>query len=383
MLETVSKTKNPLLRLIEFGQSPWLDFINRTHTEDGSLKKLVDEDGLRGMTSNPSIFEKTMGYGTAYDAEIRQIVKAEPSITVGRLYEKLAVSDIRAATALLRGVFDEAKGGDGTVSMEVSPQIAHHTQETIEEGRRLWDAVGVPNLMIKIPGTEKGAPAIRQLTSEGISVNVTLLFSQEAYRSVLEAYIAGLEARHARGEDLSRVSSVASFYIGRVDVMVDGVIDDRVASGDAKAEVLKSLRGRVAIANAKLAYKHWKAVMASARWQALAKAGANPQRLLWASTSTKDEQYSDVLYVDELIGPETVNTMPLPTFDAFRDHGTVADTLGTGEAEAEKTIKTARASGIDLDRITSELLRDGLASFIEAFDQLMGVLEKKKAQFSA
>jgi transaldolase len=362
--------------LLKHGQSPWLDFINRTHTEDGSLKRMVEHDGLHGMTSNPAIFEKTMGYGHAYDAQIRKIL-AKHRVTAGELYEELAVTDIRAAADILRPVFDATDGADGHVSLEVSPLLAHDAEGTIVEARRLWKAVNVPNLMIKIPGTAAGARAIEQVTAEGINVNVTLLFAQDAYHAVLEAYVRGLERRLDAGHSIRRIASVASFYIGRVDLLVDEIIDRKIAKGEGNAAVLKALRGKVAIANAKLAYEHWEKVMASARWKKLAAAGADTQRILWASTSTKDKTYRDVVYVEELVAPDTVNTMPLPTYDAFRDHGEVRREMVRDYPEAHRVLKQLAECGIDLKSVTDKLLKDGLAGFDEAFENLHKTLERK------
>ncbi|AQS89264.1 transaldolase [Neoasaia chiangmaiensis] len=370
------KTRNPLKELVALGQSPWLDYINRTHTEEGELKRLVEEDGLRGMTSNPAIFEKTMGYGHAYDAQIKSIL-ARRKVGAGELYEELAVTDIRAACDTLHPVFESSKGQDGHVSIEVSPHLAHDAEGTIKEARRLWKAVDRRNLMIKIPGTPAGAKAIEQATADGISTNVTLLFSQKAYHETFNAYIKGLERRVADGEDVSRIASVASFYIGRVDLLVDEQIDRKIAAKDVHTNILRALRGKIAIANATLAYAHWQEVSRSDRWRNLAAAGANAQRLLWASTSTKDKTYSDVIYVDELIAPDTVNTMPLPTFEAFRDHGNPSEPMVIDVADAKAKLDALAKGGIDLHAITDKLLRDGLAGFNEAFDKLHTVLKGK------
>ncbi|AQS87374.1 bifunctional transaldolase [Neoasaia chiangmaiensis NBRC 101099] len=373
----VGKVANVLRDLGKHGQSPWLDFIQRSFTADGSLKKLVDEDGLKGVTSNPAIFEKAMGYGTDYDAQIKELLSKE-TLSAGELYEKLAITDIQETAKIMHPVFVETKGLDGYVSLEVSPYLAFDTEGTAEEARRLWKAVDRENLMIKIPGTKEGVPAFQQVTSEGISVNVTLLFSLDAYKDVLEAYISGLEARHAKGEDISKIASVASFFVSRIDGKIDGAIDKRIAAGDKDAEALKALRGKVAIANAKVAYQHYLEVKKSARWQKLAAAGANPQRLLWASTGTKDKAYSDVLYVDELIGPETVNTIPPATFDAFRDHGKLRDSLEEDVDGARKVMAETKRLGLDLDGVTTALVKDGCASFSDAFDQLLGAVAKKQ-----
>ncbi|MBY4639826.1 bifunctional transaldolase/phosoglucose isomerase [Gluconacetobacter entanii] len=375
-----SEAANPLKQLARFGQSPWLDFIQRSYTESGKLKKLVEEDGLKGVTSNPSIFQKAMGHGTDYDPQIRQILEHQ-IVDAGTLYETLAIHDIRAAAKVLHPVYEQTKKVDGYVSLEVSPYLARDTSATIAEARRLWLAVGAPNLMIKIPGTDEGAPAVQTAIAAGINVNVTLLFSLNAYKKVVEAYIAGLEDRLSRGESVTGIASVASFFVSRIDVKIDKEIDDRIAAGDRNATALKALRGKVAIANAKQAYEYWQGVVKSPRWQKLAQAGAMPQRLLWASTSTKDRTFSDVLYVDGLIGPETVNTIPPATFDDFRDHGKVAPTLTQDVAGAYKVISEARRLGLDLDGVTRILVDEGVRGFEEAFDALLGSIAAKQAAF--
>ena len=372
-----TETGNTLKQLGESGQAPWLDFIQRSFVNDGKLKELVERDGLRGVTSNPSIFEKAMGHGTEYDAELKSIV-AGGELSASDMYETCAITDIRAAADVLKPVWDETQGLDGYVSLEVSPYLALTTEPTVHEARRLWKRVERSNLMVKVPGTDQGVPAIRQLISDGININVTLLFSLDAYKAVLEAYLQGLEERHGKGEDISHISSVASFFVSRIDGKIDGAIDKRVAAGDAEVDTLKSLRGKVAIANAKIAYQHYLAVSASPRWQTLKAAGANPQRLLWASTGTKDKAYSDVLYVDELIGPDTVNTMPPATMDAFRDHGHVAPTIEADIDAAKTVLAEAERVGLDLAGVTSGLVADGVQSFADAFDALLGAVAAKR-----
>ncbi|GBQ16466.1 transaldolase [Komagataeibacter rhaeticus] len=372
--------ENPLKELARYGQSPWLDFIQRSYTENGSLKKLVEEDGLKGVTSNPAIFQKAMGQGTDYDAQIRSVLEHRV-LDAGALYELLAIDDIRAAARVLYPVYEQTKGVDGYVSLEVSPYLARDTKGTLHEALRLWKAVDARNLMIKIPGTDEGVPAVRAAIAEGLSINVTLLFSNEAYKKVLEAYITGLEDRLGRGESVSGIASVASFFVSRIDVKIDKEIDRRVAAGDRDAARLKALRGKVAIANAKMAYEYWKEVTASPRWKKLADAGAQPQRLLWASTGTKDKTFSDVVYVDGLIGPETVNTIPPATFDAFRDHGKVAETLTQDVAGAKKVLEEAKSLGLELDGVTKVLVDEGVASFADAFDDLLGSVAAKQAAF--
>ncbi len=372
-----SDAGNTLRQLGAAGQAPWLDFIQRSFVAEGKLRALVETDGLRGVTSNPSIFEKAMGHGTEYDAEMKDVVGSGET-TASAIYETLAITDIRAAADVLKPVWDETEGLDGYVSLEVSPYLALTTAPTIEEARRLHGRVDRPNLMVKVPGTEAGVPAIRQLIADGININVTLLFSLDAYKAVLEAYLGGLEERHGKGEDISHISSVASFFVSRIDGKIDGAIDKRLAAGDKDADALRAIRGKVAIANAKMAYQHYLEVSASPRWQALKSAGANPQRLLWASTGTKDKAYSDVLYVDELIGADTVNTMPPATMDAFRDHGHVGETLGAKLDEAKGVLAAAEAHGLDLAGVTRTLVDEGVASFADAFDALLGAVAAKR-----
>src|SRR5215470_15394515 len=315
---------NPLEVLHGYGQAVWLDFLSRRFIDEGELQKLVDYDGLTGVTSNPSIFEKAIAHSTDYDESLKTAETAD-DLDVMRLYERLAIEDIRRAADVLRPVYEAAQRADGYVSLEVSPYLAMDTEATIAEARRLARAVDRDNVMIKVPATEPGLPAIEQLTGEGINVNITLLFSQQVYEKVAEAYLAGLEHLTAQGGDPQRVASVASFFVSRIDVAVDKIIDERLRrTHDAEQRAtLSGLRGKVAIANAKLAYQRYKRLFAGARWERLRAKGARVQRLLWASTGTKDPAYSDVLYVDELVAPDTVNTMPPSTMDAFRDHGRV------------------------------------------------------------
>ena len=368
---------NTLKSLGEAGQAPWLDFIERRFVADGKLKELVERDGLRGVTSNPSIFEKAMGHGSEYDDEMKSIVGAGEN-DVSAMYQACAITDIRAAADVLKPVWDQTEGADGYVSLEVSPYLALTTEPTITEANDLWRRVDRRNLMVKVPGTDEGVPAIRRLIADGVNINVTLLFSLDAYKTVLEAYLQGLEERHGKGEDISHLASVASFFVSRIDGKIDGAIDKRVAAGDPEADALKAVRGKVAIANAKLAYQHYLEVSASPRWQALEAAGANPQRLLWASTGTKDKAYSDVLYVDQLIGADTVNTMPPATMDAFRDHGTVAPTLAADVDAARHTLAEADRLGLDLPGVTRDLVAEGVQSFADAFDALLGAVAAKR-----
>jgi len=370
---------NPLKKLLAAGQSPWLDFIRRSFIVDGSLKKLVDEDGLGGVTSNPSIFEKAMGSGADYDEQFKQLA-ATGEYDANALYETMAVTDIQHATEVLRPVFDRTRGLDGFVSLEVSPYLALREQDTVAEARRLWAWVDRPNLMVKVPGTPECVPAIRTLIADGININVTLLFSVDSYKAVAEAYVEGLEARHEMGEDISQISSVASFFVSRIDAQIDKAIDERVAAGDAEAEALKSVRGKVAIANAKLAYAWFEAFVAGERWQKLKAGGANPQRLLWASTGTKDKAFSDVIYIEELIGSDTVNTMPPATMDAFRNHGKVRPSLSENLEGARTILREADRLGLDLPVVTRRLVEDGVRLFSEAADALLLAVAQKRAK---
>ena len=319
--------QNPLLLLQKLGQSVWLDFIRRNLITGGELKRLIEQDGLRGITSNPSIFEKAVTGSTDYSDLLQQLQAL--NLSAAEIFERIAIRDIQDAADMLRPVYDSTKRRDGYVSLEVSPTLARNTQGTIAEARRLWQAVNRENVMIKVPGTPEGVPAIRQLTGEGLNINVTLLFSQEAHVRVAEAYIEGLEALQAAGKDLSKSSSVASFFVSRIDSLVDSIVAARLknASSPQESKLLNSLLGKIAVANAKQAYRKYQELFSTPRWNALADRGATTQRLLWASTSTKNPAYSDVLYVDTLIGPDTVNTMPPATIDAFRDHGQVERTI--------------------------------------------------------
>jgi transaldolase/glucose-6-phosphate isomerase len=371
-VDRIGRHMNRLKDLQRFGQSVWLDFLSRPLFRSGDLEKLIETDGVRGMTSNPSIFEKSLAKGTDYDDEIAHYVgKGED---VGAIFRHLSVEDIKQAADIFKPVYAETKGGDGFISIEVSPYLAMDTDGTIAEARSLWAEIARPNLMVKVPGTKPGVPAIRALIEAGLNINVTLLFARSAYAAVAEAYIAGLEARAAKGEDVANVASVASFFVSRIDSKVDAVIDAQ--GGDA----LKTLRGKVAIANAKLAYQQYKTFFSGPRWEKLATKGARPQRLLWASTGTKDKSYPDTLYVDTLIGHDTVNTMPPETMDAFRDHGTAADTIETDVAGAQKVLDDLKASGISLDAITDALVIDGVDQFAQAADKLYGALAAKRAK---
>ncbi len=361
-----------------FGQAVWLDFVDRKFLEAGGLQKLVDEDGLTGVTSNPSIFEKAMGHGDAYDSTLAEYDKQHAGAATIDRYEHLAIQDIKAAADTLKPVYDKLDAKDGYVSLEVSPYISDDTDATIAEAKKLWGMVDRPNLMIKIPGTLAGAPAIASTIASGINVNVTLLFALDAYVRVAEAYAMGLEERVRQGQPIDKIASVASFFVSRIDSSIDKEIDARVEKGDAEADALKAVRGKVAIANAKMAYQWYLDFLKSDRWQALAAKGAQPQRLLWASTGVKDPSYPDTLYIDTLIGKDTVNTMPPKTMDAFRDHGTAAETITQDVEGAKHTLAEAERLGLDLNGVTGKLVEEGVASFVKAFDDLLGAIAKKQ-----
>jgi transaldolase/glucose-6-phosphate isomerase len=372
---------NPVKALQDYGQAVWLDFLSRGFIADGGLKKLVDDDGLRGVTSNPSIFENAIGRTNEYDDAIRQMLQSH-DYSPGQVFEKLAVDDIRSATDVLRPVFDATHGADGFVSIEVSPFLATDTQGTIEEAKRLWREVNRKNLLIKVPATSEGLPAIHDLTADGINVNITLLFAQQVYEQVVEAYLSGLEALAAKGGEISRIASVASFFVSRIDTEVDKLLDEKIARAndpDEKAR-LATLKGKIAIANAKLAYQRYLRLFAGERWHALAANGAKPQRLLWASTGTKNKAYGDVLYVEELIGPNTINTMPLATIEAFRDHGKLRDTLQADVAEAQRVLGELDRAGVSLQAVTDKLIRDGVRLFADAADKLFSAVAKKRIE---
>jgi len=380
VLET-SKATNPLKALLSYGQSMWLDYIRRDLITSGGLKKMIDEDGLRGMTSNPSIFEKAIAESSLYDDMLKSLASRQDLDATGR-YEQIAIRDIQDAADVLRPVYESSKFRDGYVSLEVSPLLALKTQETIEEARRLWKAVNRENVMIKIPGTAEGLPAIRQAIGEGININVTLLFAQEVYEKVAEAYIAGLEDLATRGGNPKKMASVASFFISRIDSLVDSKLNDRLkATTDATEQsLIKSLLGKVAIANGKLTYQSYQLIFSGPRWQALAAKGAQTQRVLWASTSTKNPNYRDVVYVEELIGPDTVNTMPPATIDAFRDHGQLRNSLTEDVAGAAKVMSDLAKVGVSIKEATDKLTDDAVKLFADAFDKLLAAVAKNTQQ---
>jgi transaldolase/glucose-6-phosphate isomerase len=382
VLET-SKATNPLKALLDYGQSMWLDYIRRDLITSGSLKKMIEDDGLRGMTSNPSIFEKAIAESSLYDDILKSLASRNDLDTKAR-YEQIAIRDIQGAADILRPVYESSKFRDGYVSLEVSPLLALKTQETIDEARRLWKAVNRENVMIKIPGTTEGLPAIRQAIGDGINVNVTLLFAQEVYEQVAEAYISGLEDLTKRGGNLKKMAGVASFFISRIDTLVDSLIEDKLKSStDPKQQaLLKSLLGKVAIANGKLTYQRYEGIFSGPRWQALAAQGAQTQRVLWASTSTKNPAYRDVMYVEELIGPDTVDTMPPATIDAFRDHGRLRNSLSEDVAGAQSVMDNLAKAGISIKEVTTKLTADGVKLFADAFHKLLAAVEKSTQQKS-
>ena len=381
---TGKPAQNPLKELTKFGQSVWLDYIRRDLFTSGQLKRLIEEDGLRGMTSNPSIFEKAIAGSDLYAQTLAELEKRKDLDAKGR-YEELAIKDIQDAADFLKPVYQQSKKRDGYVSLEVSPYLAHKTQETLDEARRLWKRVGRENLMVKVPGTPEGIPAFQQLISEGININVTLLFAFDVYVRVAEAYVAGLEAFAKSGGDVSRIASVASFFISRIDTLVDGEIDAKLktATNPTDQALLQSLHGKVAIANGKLTYQRYRQIFSGPRWDALASRGAQTQRVLWASTSTKNPKYSDVYYVEELIGPDTVDTIPPATFDAFRDHGKPRASLEENVQAAQETMQGLEKAGISMKAATDKLTIAGVKQFSDDFDKLLDAVKQHAAKAGA
>ena len=377
VLDKAKATKNPLQQLLDYGQSMWLDYIRRDLFTSGKLKQMIAEDGLRGMTSNPSIFEKAIADSSLYDDMLKTLASRRDLDATAR-FEQLAIRDIQDAADVLRPVYEQSNFHDGYVSLEVSPYLARKTQEPMDEARRLWKAANRENVMIKMPGTTEGLPAIRQLIDEGININITLLFAQEVYEKVAESYIAGLEDFAKRGGNLKKMASVASFFISRIDTLIDSLLNDRLKkTTDASQQaLLSSLLGKVAIANGKLTYQRYQRIFSGPRWEALAAKGAQTQRVLWASTSTKNPKYRDVIYVEELIGPDTVNTMPLATIDAFRDHGQPRNSLTEDVAGAQKVMEDLARAGISIKEVTDKLTEDGVKLFADAFDKLLAAVEK-------
>ncbi|HET9504016.1 MAG TPA: transaldolase [Hymenobacter sp.] len=370
---------NPLVDIRRLDQSLWLDFISRKVLQNGELKRRVDEDALRGVTSNPAIFEKAIGGSSDYDQTIKE--QAQQGKSAEDIYEGLAVADVQAACDLFKGLYDSHdNSSDGYVSLEVSPKLANDTDGTIAEARKLWKAVDRPNVMIKIPATKEGLPAIRTAISEGINVNVTLIFGLDRYKAVAEAFIAGLEDRLKTGQSLERIDSVASFFLSRIDVLLDPQLEKLAAEGGEKGQLAESLVGEVALSSAKQAYQLYKEIFAGPRWQALADKGANTQRLLWASTGNKNPKYDDLKYVENLIGPKTVNTIPVETMDIFKEKGQPADRLEQGLDKARQVLADLPKLGIDLNAATQQLEDEGVQKFIEPFGKLIDSVEKKRKQ---
>ncbi len=370
-----------LFDLAAQGQSVWLDFITRDLLKSGELRRMIESDGLRGMTSNPTIFQNAIGKGTDYDEQIKELIAAGKDTSA--IFEAVAIKDIQDACDLFRPLYDSTDGLDGLVSIEVSPTLAHDTEKTLADARRLWQEVDRPNVMIKVPGTAAGIPAIKVLLSEGINVNITLLFSLPSHKQVMWAYVEALEARAQAGQPVDHIASVASFFVSRVDTLADKLIDEKIAAvapSGPEAATLKAIQGKVAVANAKVAYENFQHIFGGARFKALAAKGARVQRPLWASTGTKNKAYSDVLYVDSLIGPDTVNTLPPATLEAFMDHGTVARTVDQGVAEAHKTLDALKVAGVEIDTVTQQLEKEGVASFAKSFEDLLAGVEAKREQ---
>ncbi len=371
---------NPLQQLKNFGQSVWYDNIDRSQLVSGQFKGLLETDGVVGVTANPTIFQKSISAGHAYDEQMSQLIGEGKNTS--DIYEAMIIQDIRTVADLLRPVYDRTNMQDGYVSLEVSPELAHDTDATIAEVRRFWKMVDRPNLLVKIPATSEGIPAIQAALSEGINVNITLIFSIQSYRNVTEAYLSALEERNASGKDISHIASVASFFVSRVDTLVDKMLDDKIkaTSDSAEQQKLKSLQGKAAIANARLVYQDFKQIFNSPRFETLKHSGAHVQRPLWASTSTKNPAYRDVLYAEELIGPDTVDTMPLETIENFKDHGRAALTIENNIPQARSELDMLESVGIHYDAVTQQLLDEGVQKFADSFHQLFqGIEEKKKA----
>lgn len=370
-----------LLQLQALGQSPWQDNISRTQLASGGLARMVADGDITGLTSNPTIFEQAIGKSDAYDTGLRSYASA--GLSAEQIFYALAVEDIQAAADVFQPLYARSKGREGFVSLEVSPRLAHDTAGTISEAQRLAQQVQRPNLMIKIPATRAGLPAITATLAAGISVNVTLIFSLQRYREVIDAHQAGIEQALAASRRLEGIASVASFFVSRVDSMIDKQLADRMAADPAVRPRLQALRGRAAIANARLAYQLFSETMQTPRWKALAASGAQPQRPLWASTSTKDPAYRDVLYVEQLIGPQTVNTLPPATLQAFKGHGNAAVTLHPQAGDSQQLLQQLAAAGIDLQQVTKQLEADGVAAFQKSFDSLLAVIEQRRTEAPA
>ena len=374
---------NPMVELFDKQQqSPWLDFIRRNMLHDGGMQRYIEQDGIRGVTANPTIFAQAIGAGDDYDAQIADL--ANKGVAPDQMFEQIAIEDIRAAADLLRPVYDAADGGDGYVSIEVSPDKAFQTQPSVDEAKRWWANIDRPNLFIKIPATSEGIPAIEECIAAGININITLIFAISFYEQVMEAYVRGLERRVAAGQEVRRVHSVASFFVSRVDTATDKRIEAKIATAtELDGAKLRRLLGKAAVANAKIAYERYLDVFGTARFKKLEAAGAHSQRPLWASTGTKNKAYSDILYVQELIGPNTVNTMPPATIDAFRDHGLARRTIDEGVDAAHAAMRDLAAAGISIDEVTDELQRDGVEAFSKSFQQITETAEKKAGMLKA
>jgi transaldolase len=370
-------------QLLDQGQSIWQDDISRGQITGGSLAAMIEDVGVRGVTSNPTIFEKAIAGSSDYDAQIAELSKGD--LSTAEIFEQLAVTDIRNACDVFRPIYDLSNGGDGFVSIEVAPDLARDAEGTREATRRLWKEVDRPNLMIKIPGTVEGAPVVREMLAEGININITLLFSIDAYKRVANAYLDAVEERVTNGKPVDRLASVASFFVSRVDTLADRLLNEKIADTEDPRDkkALEELRGKVAVANAKLAYALFEELFSGPRWDALKAAGARPQRPLWASTGTKNPDYSDVLYVDTLIGPHTINTMPAKTIQAFLDHGVVKRTVDADLDQAKDVMLDLESAGISIDAITDQLENEGIASFIKSFETLLAGVEGKRASLTA
>ncbi len=369
---------NPLVQLKALGQSIWYDDIDRSELLSGQFGRLIDEDGITGATGNPTIFEHSISNDTTYDEQIQQLIALGKSAQ--EIYEALAIADERMVADLLRPIYDRTGGQDGFVSIEVSPYLAHDTAGTLVEVRRFWHTIARPNLLVKIPATQAGVPAIRQALSEGININITLIFAIENYRQVVEAYLSALEERVAAGKDISRIASVASFFVSRVDVLVDTLLEDRSkAVGESvERQKLRALQGKIAIANVRLAYQEFKRLFSGPRFEALKQRGARVQRPLWASTSTKNPAYRDVLYAEELIGPDTVDTMPLKTIEGLRDHGRVRLSMEDHLLEAQAELAALEEAGIHYDQVTRQLQDEGVQKFVDSFRTLFAGIDNKR-----
>jgi transaldolase len=368
------KKTSPLTQLATLGQSIWLDYIRRDLISSGDLRRLIEEDGLRGLTSNPAIFQKAFSESHDYDEDIRTLALEGKSAEA--IYETLSQHDVQSAAGEFRSLYDETDGKDGYVSLEVNPHLAHDAEGTLAEARRLWAALDRPNVFVKVPATVEGLPAIQQLLSEGINVNVTLLFGLPRYRQVAEAYIAGIEARAAKGKSVRKVASVASFFVSRIDALVDPLLEKTIAHGGKEADLARELRGKAAVASAKVAYQIFKEIFGTARFKKLAERGARDQRLLWASISTKNPDYSDVKYVEALVGPNTINTVPLETLEAYRDHGDPQLRLEQDVEKARRALERLPELGLSLDQLTRQLEDEGVEKFKQPFDKLMRTLEQ-------